>query len=526
MPTNLKINLNISILSASLCCLLIGGCKKDLLEMDNPTAVKYENFYKTEADAIQSINAAYQPLEQMYQTWMPYTEMSRSDEEKTNNNASGHNDVVKTCDFTTTASNNVVNELWQVYYRGIYRANLVLERVPAIEFRDAARKDRVLGEARFLRAFYLYQLVTHFGEEVPLPLTGAASEEDYKVAPAETGKVWEQIITDLKEAQEALPIVDTYRGKEDLGRASKGAATGLLGKVYLRRKEYQPAANELDKIIGKKVGAYGLTASYKDNFSDATENNIESVFEVQYHFDIALRSAGNYGSQRAQSHGMNNKANGNRWWNAFATKAIHDEFESGDPRKFMTLWCEGGANFDNRGKILDFKAQQWSTYGTGVFGWRKYEYDDNWQARSGQIYDGNNFRYLRYADVLLMYAECVIEGATGPVTAEATINEVRKRANNVVPAEQTQLFYSKQAAKLPMVEELMKAKGWNLRTALRHERMVELAGELVRWEDIVRWDIGPSVIKEPAFSAPKSYLFPIPQRELDTNPNAKPNVAN
>ncbi len=527
----------LKILCAAVLALSLSSCEKDLLEMDNPSAVTVENFYKTEADALQAVNAAYQPLLQMYNTWMPYVEMARSDEEKTNNNAAGHSDVISATNFTTSSANNVINQLWQFYYRGIYRSNLVLDKVPAISMNENLQKQ-VLGEAKFLRAFYYYQLVTHFGEEVPMPMTAAQTEAEYKLPAAAPGAIWQQIITDLKEAQNDLPVVDDYRKVKDqpnLGRATKGAATGLLGKVYLRLKQYQPAADEFAKIITQKVGTYSLVPNYKDNFNDATENNVESLFEIQFHFDPAWKNAASFGSMRAQSHGMNNKANGQRWWNANATQAINDEFEAGDPRKFMTLWTKDGAKFedtrnDKNGNkivvILDFAGQNWASYGPGVYGWRKYEYDFNWRAKNGQNYDGNNFRYMRYADVLLMYAECRIEGASGPVTAEAAINEVRMRANNKVPTEQAHLFYATQDATLPMVQDLMKEKGWDLRTALRHERMVELAGELVRWEDIVRWDIGTQVIKEPDFSAPKSYLYPIPQRELDTNPNAKPNIAN
>jgi hypothetical protein len=322
------------------------------------------------------------------------------------------------------------------------------------------------------------------------------------------------IIPDLLEAVQTLPSVTVYRGSTELGRASKGAAQALLGKVYLFRGQYNEAKAQFKAVV--ESGDYELVASFRDNHDESNENNKESLFEVQF------ITGGNGWSTSTEERGSEgclfpiwggHPSNGD-FYNWMPTIKLVSEFEPEDTmRKNATAFYPGGPRWDPAGKnepweLLDAAGNRVRPEGT--FAMRKF-------IQSGRdvtnTQSGINYRLIRYADVLLMYAEALNE-TDGPAAALPFINLVRRRAK--VPDYPTAAFPASSSADV-----------FNI---IMHERMVELGGESHRWNDLCRWDnLGKidmtPIIKNPthpdprgAFDKNKHKLLPIPQGELDVNP--------
>ncbi len=526
------------------------GCNEDYLEVSNPNAVTKGNFYKNQAEVQLVVNSVYSSLQKrgLYGEILFYSLDCRSDEATTTPFAAGGVDIgiIDFTNFNTPATNVGIYRLFNVLYNGIYRANEAIEITNNAAFLSEGVKNQFLGEALFLRALYYFHAINLFGEEIPLYMKNPSSANDLLPPSAEVGAIWAAIEKDLLEAKSKLKIVDEIRGTVDQGRATKGAATALLAKAYLFQQKWQQSADQSAEIINGTVGSYALTNNYRDNHTNEFEHNIESIFEVAFSFagtpnefytvDSDNRNTSE-GTLKAKGAGMRRDI-GRRWWNERATQKIYDEYERDedgnviDPRCFMTLWCPNGAKFydaDLEGAesdSLDFAAQGWLP---GEFGWRKYEYDyDQWDVstKGENLVSDINFRVLRFGDVLLMHAEAIANGAAGIGTAELHLNKLRARANNRLTREQPHLFYANRQGNLPTVEALMSAKGWNITEALRHERMVEMAGEQWRWYDLKRWGILAQTIENQNFNVATDDIYPIPQQELDTNPNMKPNRAN
>jgi hypothetical protein len=320
-------------------------------------------------------------------------------------------------------------------------------------------------------------------------------------------------------------LVDTYRGTDDLGRASKGSAVSYLGKVLLFQKKYQEAADQFKEIIDGKCGTYALTSDFRDNHDERNENNIESLFEVQFKLsggngfgEIDLPTGSE--SQLIEGESTMVRGGGRMNFNAMPNQEFLTEFEDGDPRFYQTFWTAGGDKYTDYKLVPKTYEEYCPNSFKGLSFWRKWCRD--WGVTEDSFDSNVNIRIMRFADVLLMYAECLIEGATGD-TPEKYINMVRDRARN-----DTNTDFYPTGGSIPTVEELIAAgptirgvKIDNLRAALRHERAVELAFEFKRWDDIIRWGIEDQTLRV----GWKRYL-PIYQGDLDSNPNLKPNEAN
>ena len=505
----------------------ICSCEEDFLEKTNPNKITSSSFYKNETEAIQAISAAYSAFQRQggYNRMGIHAYTVRADEGEFTAFQVGAPALTGLDDFTVTSSTECVQAIWQDHYKGVYMCNTALEKIPGIEM-DEALKNRLLGEAHFLRGLYHFQLMLYFGEEIPIIEQTPKTNADLFPPSAAPGVGYASVINDFTMAKEMLPTVETFRGTNDLGRATKGAATAYLGKVYLFQKRYADAAREFKEIIDQQVGAYKLMPSFRDNHSDYNENNEESLFEIQYllyfgnNFEGIDTDIGGESSliegecTMVRGVGMSN-------WNAKPRQKIVDEFEDGDPRFYQTFWTQGGDKFKDVDGI-------WKTYEEycpelyfGMSFWRKW--CRNWSDKSHHFDDPDNVRIMRYADVLLMYAECMIEDPSIGSDWATYINMIRDRAR----ADTTTDFYPA-GGFIPTVEELIAAAPVingitidNPRAALRHERWVELCFEFKRWDDIVRWDIGEEVLP-----TGYKYLLPIYQGDLDCNPNLKPNSAN
>lgn len=493
------------------------SCKKSLeLDVENPNRIDESNFWKTSKDAVEGINAVYGNFYRNgapYSRWLPYYMDVRSDD---GYSTSPWNELRSISGLNITQYSFEVNyDTWAHHWRGVFRANQVLENVPAIAM-DETLKARILGEAKFLRAVHYYNLVTIWGN---LPLILKPSLPADKPSQVPEAQVWAQIEKDLTEAGEALPL--NYTG-EEVGRATKGAAYGYLGRAHMQQKDWQAAATTLGWFItGPGAAQYSLVANYRNNFLHTTENNSESVFEVQ--FKQRPENGGddgptsNVGTSRAPffappGHGFND-ANMHRWVvheflketavgggrdPRLATTALYDSTDVRGP-DFTLVY---GSTFTSKNYDNNIKPRVW---------YRKY-LDDYFRINEFEVFNSPiNFRALRLADVLLMYAEA-LNNLNRTTEAYPFVDRVRQRAG--MPT-------------LTATRPGMTAAQFQLQ--LEHERITELTGESVRWNDLARWGYFEDAAKLAQLKARDSEFnnfvigrnkfMPIPQAEIDINPN-------
>jgi hypothetical protein len=479
------------LLSASLV-----GCSKDFLDKAPLDSVNTANFYTTAEDAVNAVNAAYQPLQRakLYNFRIWTTDIMAGNSAV---GAGGGTDGIETQDeanFVTTTANAGVLDIYRGPAPGILQCNIVLQKVPDISM-DATLKNRVLGEAKFLRALYYFNLVRLFGD-VPLITQPQQVGDDLKVKRSPKAAVYQLIVQDLTDAMAYLPPASNYSGA-DIGRASKGAATGLLAKVYLTLGNYQKTVDLCQQVT---TLGYALNTNYADNFSATKKNTVESLFEVQF------SGATTYGffddfNQASWSSTFTGPRNSDFVGGAYGwdqpTQEFISAYEHKDLRKDLTVLYPGCPLFDGKPYLASYS-------GTG-YNLRKFLVPKSISPDYNT--SPEDFPVLRYADVLLMQAEALNElGRTGE--AEAPLNMVRKRAGlgNIATG------LSKE----------------NFRNAILHERRMELAFEGDRWFDLIRINNGQygldflhSIGRVNATT--KHLLLPIPQQEIDSNPNLTQN---
>jgi hypothetical protein len=266
---------NFKIIFFTTALLALSGCSEDWLEQTNPNVQTSGTFWETEQDAVKGVNAIYQSL--YYDgTFMRFAQCAldlRGDDVW----SPSPWDVLSNTGSFKLFNNTIMQEwLWVAFYGGVTRANLALDNIDGIPFSSEVLKNRLRGEALFLRALNNYYLVTFFNN-IPLITKSYSSTDEYFPEQADPALVWQQIYDDLEEASLLLPVSYT---DPDVGRATKGAALGFLGKAYLFNERYEEASAALKSVID--LGVYDLVANYNDNFTEAGENNVESVFEIQF----------------------------------------------------------------------------------------------------------------------------------------------------------------------------------------------------------------------------------------------------
>lgn len=451
--------------------------------------------------AIAMTNAAYQPMQRpkLYNMRIWALDIVAGNSVV---GAGGGDDGIETIqlsNFVTGPDNFAAIDLWRGPNPGILYCNTVLESVPIMDIEENI-KNRCIGEAKFLRATYYFILVQLFGD-VPLSLTPSKPSDDLHPARVSKDKIYnEVIIPDLLGAIDKLPRREEYDSK-NLGRASKGAAAGMLAKVYLTLGQYQKCI-DMCKLV-ESLG-YTLNSDYSLCFGgeEKNKNTSESLFEIQYY---GLTKAGFWDDENqacwlSTYMGPRNTGwvGGGYGWNQ-PTQEFVNQYEAGDLRKDKTILYEGGPAFDGK----QYKATMSST-GYNV---RKFlvplSISPDYNTNSASII------VLRYADVLLMWAEALNElGST--TDAETPLYEVRKRAGLTTRTD---------------IEGLSQEQ---MRDKIRHERRIELAFEGHRWFDLIRWDNGQYALNflhsiGKVNAQKKHLLLPIPQKEIDGNQNLKQN---
>jgi hypothetical protein len=366
-------------------------------------------------------------------------------------------------------------------YEGVFRANTVIKEVPLMEDIDAGLQSRLVGEAKFLRAFYYWHLTTLWSD-VPLFTEPFEVPSDALVAKSTRAAIYEVMIQDLIDAEAVLPEV---YGASDLGRATKGAAQALLGKVYLYDENYEQAEAWLGEVIDSDL--YDLVENFGDVININSENNVESIFEIQF----AEVGEGDVGTLRVS---YNNPQVNGGFGNNLPTQTIVDAFEDGDPRLNESIFIDGevfAPELSTESLNLDTYQSVWSATGynlkKGLF---PVMYVNN---------RGTNFPAIRYADVLLMYAEAANELDMRDVARDA-VNEVRDRVG------------------MPLLDAGTTGTKEALFDAIVHERQVELAFEYHRFNDLRRWGLAQTVLGPNGYAERNRY-YPLPQEEIDTNEN-------
>lgn len=521
--------------------LFLSSCENWLKE-PAPNQVNVSDYFISETTAVNNVNADYTPLMWEWNNTffgeVVIGDIMSDDALKGGNGVTDCRDLYYMENFKADGDNEVLLQYYRAQYLGIARCNVSIKNISAMDkskFVTNGIQDRILGEARFLRAMYYFRLVRMFGS-VPLVLEPITQTSDWKQKRAEVGVIYDSICADLELAEKLLWEKDDSRfvPASDLGRATKGAAQAMLLKVYLYRKNYQEAVKWGDKIVSSKK--YSLIDDYAANFTLEEENNEESVFDIQYMSDGQSDWGEGFGYTRGTFMQVWTRSRASNYWNEPGygfdkpTQNLYDEYEDGDSRREATFWIP----------VIEPSMQE--VYLGNMYCSRKYaliqEEGDSINKEGQKVYYGKyvvmghetrgplNTKYIRYADVLLLYAEaCHFAG--NDAKAEECLEEVRKRARALAKDPATQL------PKFPdykiKINGIGEPQTPTLMQAIQHERRIELAMEGHRWFDLCRWGIAPQVMEaykqvetpaaraEMATCTNANLIFPIPSKEVDLN---------
>jgi tetratricopeptide (TPR) repeat protein len=546
-------------------CLLFFSCSEDFITKDfDKSRYVPGSFFNTKDHAEQALNAAYAGLNGWANgyTWdVGIMHFVQGDDLYETGYAAGFGTWGQVSNFDLTNTYSQYSSVWDSYYRNILACNVALEVMPqAQEEADdpnftTAILNNWMGQAYFLRAFFYYNLYQYYPDDkIVIRRTQPESAEDFEKAPSPSDSTFRFIESDLQKAETLLTNGLNVTADYEKGRVTRGAAAALLGKLYLYRGMYTEAAAEFKKILpgvgDAAYGTYSLVDSYRDNFTRDGENNTESVFEIQF---TDLNQGGAWSNNDVnwvfQNFTLNRTSWAIMWWNFAVPNFKLDDFESwtedisGTPttvydyRVYETFWgVPNGANFTENGVEKDWIEQGWADETVagiqGVYSIRKYAVDnsDDHPAGLDPLWSDMNIRIIRLADVMLLYAECLANlnpgnlTASDPNSAVYWVDMVRERANNPMN-DQAHLYSARPGVygQLPTATALMTANSWSLMELIEHERYAE--GYCEGWwkEDIKRWKKGASykniTAHKPLWNGWESLILPVPQSELDRNPN-------
>lgn len=501
--------------SAVIACListaLIIACNKQL-DKSNPSYVTLDSYFKNADELQKGTNAIYSVFHGgglIGREWF-FLQDCRSDDVSS---GGGQLEVPRAqiLNGAITSDNSVMNSVWNGLFTVIHRSNAVIGSAANVTDNDAVR-DQCVAQAKFFRGWAYFELVSMWGA-VPLYTQVVSSPDQFQSRVAEDA-IYTQILQDLNDA---AGVLSPSYGSSDLGRVTSGAANAMLGRVNMQKGDYAAAKTALLKVTGS--GLYHLMDNYGDNFLEETEFNQESIWEAVYFdkgdngFDWGYTGDG---SGNAQATVRNQEYCPVAWRNLIPSNKFLNEFEKTttgatktDPRYKVTVY-ETGDKFNNDQDVLTDGMQNGNASSingvTMKASWRKFMLIYKQSLATASFHPGgNNQRIIRYAEVLLMLAEC--ENETGSTTnAVAYLNQVRDRASVKMPHYPTAQFAT------GTKEQVTRA--------IMHERTAELGDEEVRNKDILRWRKKGYYTTDPLtyFRKGRDELLPIPQQEIDNNP--------
>lgn len=503
------------------------SCSKSYLDIQNENSLSTGVFWKTAEDLDAGVIAVYSMFYRQG-TWTRniYTQLNGMADDGVS--YAGWTELNEWTKFKYTNYNfsESQTKMWREHWTAVNRANQVLDHIDdqSVIFSDESERLDIKGQALWLRSFYYYHM-TALWDNIPLILhTSSASDQPANSTP---DAIFTQLENDLTEAISYLPLTRS----KDKARPTKGSAYGLLAKVYAQHHNWEKAAECLKWIIeGEGKNIYSLEPEWQNNFSNKTENNTESLYEIQFSLVnyVGFDQTDNYLDANAQlgtQIEVNQSLKGEGWNNIEANRWLVDFYKrekttsgTNDPRLYYTLWYnQAESDFPEHSNQLIYN-KTWSQY--------KYSDADNnrvfikkYSTDTYPLYywNDNNFRSLRLSDMLLLYAECLNEINNGPdATAVECVNRVRTRVG--LPTLQNSVYYDGS-----VITSDYKA----FKEHLKIERALELAFECVRWIDLKRWGFDEATLTEIKsrdadfnnFEIGKHECLPLPQRDVDNNPN-------
>jgi starch-binding outer membrane protein, SusD/RagB family len=471
----------------------LASCKKFLQE-DPKNLVTIDNYYQTQQDAIAAVNSIYSYLNStstgstagVYHSSFWVAAGLASDEMNNNQAAAPYFDQL--ANFTYNPQNYTVGDIWTMHYKAITIANIAISRIPKIAM-DTALRNRLVNEAHFLRGLLYFDMVRMYGS-VPLLVNEV---EPLKPTVSSTDAIYAQVIADLS-AAESLPA--SYPAGNGLGRATSGAAKSILAKVYLTLKQWDKCAAKSLEVINS--GQYSLWDDYASVFKLSSRNGKEAIFSVGFGDGggaISFWEVGQFNVRLLPpALSVEGVQNAQGW--QVPTQQLYDSYDAGDRRRSTTFITQVNNPDGTVTTIKPYIQKYWD------------------QAAEPQGNGtSNDYPVIRYADVLLMYAEASNELGNS-ADAYQYINMVRKRARFDGTTYQPVL---------PDYSGLTQAQ---FRAAVLQERRWEFVAEGQRWFDLARTGTLESLVPlaKPGVTPTKTnYLFPIPQSERDLNPNLPQN---
>ncbi|MES2576243.1 MAG: RagB/SusD family nutrient uptake outer membrane protein [Bacteroidota bacterium] len=466
-----KIYISIFALSAY----FFSGCSNDYLDVDQTESISTKDIelFNNDAGAATFVTAIYSKFLDWNMTsfsWIGLSSIASDDADKGSSPGDTGSDKDLMDALTYNASTPSTSEIFAANYEGINRCNQALSIIPQLDKADPALRARLLGEAKFLRAFMYFTLVKTYGG-VPIidHLPNPSSEEDrvMQLTRKSSAEVYAYIESDLNDAIAVLPNKSEYAASEK-GRASKGAAYALLAKINLYQKNWQKVVDNCNLVTG-----YAIVSDYASMYKLAGENDAESIFEIQGTGSVPAKGISGYSNTQGAR-----GAGGWGWGFNTPSQSLVNAYETGDVRKNATIIFAGTTLYDGRVVPLTVENPRY-----------------NYKAYSSAFTDGwetdVNIKYLRYAEVLLMKAEALNELNQTPA-AILLLNQIRTRAGlgNTTAVSQG-----------------------DVKTAIWKERRVEMAFEHDRFFDLVRTGqaVAAFAIDGKTFVAGKHELFPLPQ---------------
>ena len=430
----------------------------DFLERPVLGQENLDTYFQSEEECLKQVTGCYQGIfwDGWWQIQAPTVGFDMStDDLWMGNTTQSQSDWLRMAHYGNPKADGPLSNYWQYRYKGILRCNIVIDKVPGAPIKDEGLRKRMIAEAKFIRAYQYFELVKNFGG-VPVVLGLLMPNELDGITRKSTEETYAQIEQDLKDAMTDLPTKSKYTSA-NLGRATKGAAMGYLGKVYL----YQGKYGEAEKILGDLIDSqeYDLCPNFKDVWSITNNNSQESLFEVQYNSDLNY----NLGGRLAVFTGSRDD---DGWSWGLPTSNLEKAYlDAGDTERLKWTIVKHGDDVagDDTEKGKNYVITPSKHKSARIN--RKFYVPHNLRP---EPYDGDHialdYRLLRFADVLLMYAEAANE--------EGHDGEARKALKRV-----------RDRVSLPEVTSSGKA----LRDAIRLERRLELALENQRLYDLRRW---------------------------------------